>query len=139
MRTLKNSVAVGLASVLLFGCATLQQAEKWGKIAQIAARRGTYETVKARPDARAVFATVAATLDSLLIKPSMDSAEIIAALQQLKVKELKGDQGALLIGDVIDVVDIVGGDSVRLKDDSRLRPVVTGIVTGIREGLSLVQ
>ena len=128
-----------LVLFVLTGCATLQQAERWGKVAQIAARRGTYETVKRHPELKDPFAAAAVSLEQLFVTDTINYEAVRATLQKLKINELRGEAGALIISDALDLYDLTFGDKIRIKDDSRLKPVVAGILTGIKDGLAMAE
>lgn len=116
------------------GCAFLGS-ERGAKAITIAARRGTYEYVKRKPETRLVFEASAAALASLVAtNASYDT--LVAAIQGLKIREFKGDQGALLLRDALDLLDLTVLDLLREQDMPTLRNVAQALADGIGQGLA---
>lgn len=137
MKKPKFFTFVAAFAVILSGCATTSKTQRWATIAKIAARRGTVETVKSHPEYRIYFATAAEGIDALLLTNSISYDALLSELRKLPIKELKGDEGALLFRDAVDLYDAALGDVLRLKDGSGLRVIAQSLVAGIREGLVL--
>lgn len=122
------------------GCSSLNGPPdpKWGTIAKVVTRRGTYEAVKAHPEYRVAFELTVAALDNLILREQVDTQDLLAALQKLPVDELRTDDGALLVQDALDLYDALVGDTLRLKDDTQLRAIVIAIRDGLSGGLAMV-
>jgi hypothetical protein len=131
---MKTRLIASLTVALLLGaCTTFQQ----DKLTTVAARNATAEVVRAKPGYRPAFDASVAVLDTLLQNPATTREQFIAALQALKIKELKGQAGALRIADILDAIDIVLAEPPKPDSLPRLRSFVTAIVTGMRQGLAL--
>lgn len=119
-----------IASFATASCTTLN------KVSTIGARRGTYETLKRHPEYRPAFEAGVVALDNLLLKETVDYEGLIAALQVLKINEIKGSDGAALLRDVIDVYDALIGDTARKKTPEQLRGWAQAIRDGVSQGLA---
>lgn len=124
---------------LLAGCATTtSNTERWAVVAKIAARRGTTETLRRHPEYRPAFEAALAGVDALLLTPGPVSREaLLKELQKLPVKELHGEEGALLFADAFDLFDAVLGDRVALRDGTMIRTIAVALAGGVRDGLAL--
>lgn len=131
-----NQLAVLLtAAVLMFTAASCPQTDP---IAKIVARRVTVEILQSRPQYRPAFIASTVTIDLLLKNDATTRAEFIAALQQLKVRELKGVEGALIITDLLDLIDAAMNDKPWLSDGlPRLRSFLTAVNDGMVMGINL--
>lgn len=121
------------------GCGTTDgdRTPDWEVIAKIAARRGTVEALRRHPEYRLAFEATATGLDQLLLQDQVDYQQLHQVLAQLPIKELRGDEGALLVADAIDLYDASLGRVLRLNETSRLRPIAEALRDGIRGGLAL--
>lgn len=131
-----NQLAVlATAALLMFTAASCPQTDP---IAKIVARRVTVEILRAKPEYRPAFIATTVTLDLLLKNDETTRAEFIAALQQLKIRELKGVDGALIIVDLLDLIDAAMNDKPWLSDGlPRLRSFLTAVNDGIVMGINL--
>ena len=77
-----------------------------------------------------------AGLGALLSSTNISAADFTAVMQQLPVNELKGDQGALIVGNAIILYDALLRDMVNLGANVYLRPIVTGIYNGLTRALA---
>jgi hypothetical protein len=107
-------------------------------IAKIVARRVTIQILRARPEYRPAFSASVVTIDLLLKKDGATRADFIAAIQTLKIKELKGNGGAEIITDLLDLIDAAVGDKPWIGDGlPRLKSVLLAVSDGLSDGLAL--
>ena len=124
--------AVCSLMLMVSACTTVQQ----DSITKIIARRATVETVKAKPEYREAFVLSVVAIDAVLGNPDATRDDLVAVLQSLKIKELKGADGALLIADILDGFEIAIGDKPLFGDGfTRLRSFILSVNEGMREGL----
>lgn len=131
---MKTKIIAAVCSVMLLfsACTTVQQ----DSFTKILARRATVEAVKAKPEYRTAFVLSVAAVDAVLGNPDATRDDLVAVLQTLKIKELKGADGALLIADILDSVDIAIGDKPLVGGGfTRLRSFILSLNEGMREGL----
>lgn len=139
---MKSKLLISLLVCLLsFGCASTPEGmDRWATLATVLARRGTYEAVKANPSWRGAFEVVSVKIDQLILNDQIDAPKLLAALQLLPIRELKGDEGALIILDAIDLYDGLIRDTLRLPDDKPLvKKIALNLRNGIRAGLYMAQ
>lgn len=128
----KNLLAATIALALILpACTTINGVSKIG------ARRGTYEVLRQHPEYRPAFVAGVAALDNLLLKPEPNYEELTAALQVLKIDQLKGNEGALLLRDIIDVYDILIGPTARNQTPAQIRAWAQSIRDGVSAGLAM--
>ena len=144
---MKKSLAAFLSFVLVAtppiamlsltsGCAlTVPQQDL---VAKIVARRVTIEILRARPEYRTAFTASVLTIDLLLKKDGTTRADFIAAIQTLKIRELKGNGGAEIITDLLDLIDVAAGEKPWIGEGlPRLKSVLLAVNDGMASGLSL--
>lgn len=124
-------------ALLMPGCATTERNERLSVVAEIAARRGTSMTLAAHPEYRLAFEAAVTAFDQLLLQPEVDYAAFTEAVQSLKIDEIQGEEGALLIADVISLYRVGLDNLLTYGDDSRFRPVAEGIRDGVKSGVAL--
>jgi hypothetical protein len=121
---------------LTTGCAlTVPQQDL---VAKIVARRATIEVLRAKPEYRPAFSATVVVIDLLLKQDGATRADFVAAIQTLKIKELRGADGAALIADLLDILDAAVGDKPWIGDGlPRLKSVLLAVSDGIADGLAL--
>lgn len=125
-------VAIGL--LLPTACTTLQREVT----AKIIARRATYEVLKGHPQYKPAFVASVTAIDSLLLDETINREAFTLALQNLKINELKGAEGTLIIADILDLIDIAIEDKPLLGEGlPRLRELTKSISEGIALGIAL--
>lgn len=107
-------------------------------IAKIVARRATVEVLTRRPDYRPAFSASVLALDLVLKKEGATREDFVAAAQALKIKELRGQAGALLLNDLLDLIDIAIADKPWIgSGESRFRAFLVSVSDGLSDGLAL--
>lgn len=132
-RLFLQAVVVTLVATLA-GCTTLQFATG----TKIAVRRATVEVLKRKPAYKPAFVASATAISALLLDPQIDRAKVTATLQTLKIRELKGADGALLVNDILDLLDTAIADKPLVGDGlPKLKAVLDAVASGITEGVAL--
>lgn len=132
------SITLFVAPVSLFTTGCKLSSVQQDSIAKIVARRATVQLLTQHPEYRPYFTASVLAIDLLLKRDTATRAEIVAAIQELKIRELKGPQGALLVADILDILDIAVSDKPLLSDGlPRLRSVLVAVSDGVSDGLSL--
>lgn len=132
------SVTLLVAPMSLFTTGCSLTSVQQDSIAKIVARRATVQLLTQHPEYRPYFSASVLTIDLLLKRESVTRAEMVAAIQALKIRELKGPQGALLVADILDILDIAVADKPWLSDGlPRLRSVLVAVSDGVSDGLAL--
>lgn len=131
-------VALFLAgTMLLTSCTTLQ----FNTGTKIVARRATVEVLKrtsTHPEYKAAIAASVTAIDQLLLQPNLDRARIAATLQGLKIRELKGSDGALLLADLLDLIDNAIADKPLIGDGlPRLQSFLRSVADGMSEAVAM--
>jgi hypothetical protein len=124
-------LVLGLALLGATGCATFKQdAASNAQRIKVAAYLGTYEALHARAEWRPQFQLVAANLRTIEDADVIDFTTVLAVLQTLPIKELKGERTVVYVT-----------AAAMLLDDTRLRVKNTDeartVVRALREGLEL--
>lgn len=124
-----------LASLLITaGCSTLQVAIG----TRIVVRRATVEVLKKHPEYKPAIQASAVAIDQLLLQPELDREKITAALQSLKIREIKGSDGALLLQDVLDLIDAAIADKPLVGEGlPKLKAFLEAVSGGLSEGVAL--
>lgn len=133
---MKSSLALSLlaAAILFPSCTTVQREVT----AKILARRATYEVLRAKPEYKPAFVATVTAIDALLLDETIDRAAFTLALQNLKIHELKGAEGALIIADILDIIDIAIEDKPLLGEGlPQLRAITKSLSEGIAGGIAL--
>jgi len=133
---MRKALAALAALTLLVttSCTTLQQ----DAASKIISRRATIELISHHPEYRPAFTASVLAIDLLLKRETVTRAEMVAAIQALKIRELKGPQGALLVSDILDIIDIAVTDKPWFSEGlPRLRSVLVAVADGISDGLAL--
>lgn len=130
MKNAKMVLAVVGLAMAVVACTTISG------ISQIGARRGTYEVLLRHPEYRPAFVAGIAGLNNLLLRPEPNYQELLDALQVLKIDELKGNEGAMLLRDIIDVYDILIGPTAREQTPEQIKAWAQSIVNGVTAGLA---
>jgi hypothetical protein len=113
------------------GCSTVQQAAG----TRIIVRRATVEVLKKHPTYKPAVVASAVAIDQLLLSPTIDRDKIAAAVATLKIRELKGTDGALLLRDVLDLIDVAVADKPLVGDGlPKLRAILGAVSGGLAEG-----
>lgn len=136
-RSLLRGLLLSLAACVLFsvGCSSTSL-QRGASALKIAARRGTFEYVKRYPERRPLFELAAASL-TVLVNTNADYSALAAALQTLKIREFKGDAGALLLRDGLDLLDLAISD-LKPGDNSGVRVIAQALADGIGQGLAML-
>jgi hypothetical protein len=116
------------------GCATTSQTTLTAAVAKIIARRGTVEAIRYKPEYKPGFIAAKVVLDAVVALNSPTKQDLVDAIQKLPANELKGDEGALLIADVRDLVGLLTQNFNDL-DVSGLQQIVLALDQGMTEGL----
>lgn len=132
---MKINPVLALATLLVLpACTTVQE----DLTAKIVARRATIEILKAHPDYRPAFTASVLSIDLLLKKSGATRAEFIAAIQALKIRELKGANGSAIVADILDLIDIAVGQKPWIGDGlPRLKSLLVAVSDGMADGLAL--
>lgn len=121
-------------ALLVPACTTLQRQVA----AKIVARRATVEVLRRHPEHKPAFVASVTVIDGVLLDPILNRERLVLALQDLKIKELKGADGALIINDVLDLIAVAIADKPWLSDGlPELRAVAQALSEGMAEGIAL--
>jgi hypothetical protein len=133
-------ITIGLAAFCC-GCKTTtsqQQIATASALAYEAAYVGTALDLSAHPEHRKGFELGLVALSGLLKSTNYTSAELVAALNKLPLKELQGENGAIVIGAIVSVFDLARNLWIDTADQPAWVAAVGGsIERGIRDALSL--
>jgi hypothetical protein len=126
-----------LAGVLLMtpGCKTLDQPDTLARVqtaAKIAAFVGSSEYLHAHPEHREGFELARAELLEFEAHDVIDFATLLAIVQRLPVKELKGDRAQMIVTVATIAISDWGG-ALPVEQLANLKPVARSI----REGIEL--
>lgn len=133
---LSVTLLIAPMSLMTTGC-KLTSAQQ-DSVAKIIARRATVELLTRKPEYRPAFAASVLALDLVLKKDGATREDFIAVAQALKIKELKGTAGSLLLNDLLDLIDITIADKPWIGNgESRLRAFLVAVSDGMSDGLSL--
>jgi hypothetical protein len=130
------AILISELAVLSSGCKTTDQTTLTATVVHLIARRGTIEAVKYKPEYRDGFVAAKAALDALLALDNPTPDALVAALANIKVKELQGDNGAMAIADVKDLVNLFAS-KFKNVDVSGFKQIIAALDAGISEGLGL--
>lgn len=147
---MRNKIAAILLAVtmsgFLSGCKTPEQSQAAVLLFSIAAKDATYlgmsSDLKAHPEHRQAVVLARDSLKAFVAAGTLDSATLLAVLQQLPVGEFKGDRGAMIVGDIVILVDQFG-KILKLKDNTQFQnfgiPIANAIVLGLTLALDQAQ
>lgn len=145
MKTL--SVLCLLSCLWFAGCATTNSTNtdpaaveaariaRMTTVAELAAFTGTSLRLQSHPQDRPLFEASLAALDVLVSDQNYDPAALQGALQKLPIKELQGEQGALILGAALILYDSYARDVVKLDRSIYVLPVINAVRSGISRGL----
>lgn len=124
---------------LLASCTTTGQPDiaRISRAVQEAARFGTEEALRFKPEWRPQFEVVRDQLNSLLAADKLTVAELLNAIDRLPVSELSSDTGRLIIGAARLTVSIAGWSDVEIVQTAQAKPVGVALVSGITAGLGV--
>jgi len=117
---------------LALGCTTAQLNTGLALAAELAGNAATYATradLAVHPDHRGAFEAAKIALDGLLRSSDYSRASFSAALRQLPIAELRGNEGC------IDASLIVFDVLTQLAFDVQSAPAVAKIMAAVRDGL----
>lgn len=133
---LSITLLIAPMSLMTTGC-KLTSAQQ-DSVAKIVARRATVELLTHRPDYRPAVSASVLALDLVLKKDGATREDFVAAAQALKIKELKGTAGSLLLNDLLDLIQIAIDDQPWIgTGESRLRAFLVSVSDGLSDGLAL--
>lgn len=142
--TLAIATALLAGSVFLFGgCASVpadgsapRDTKRLEAIAKLAAFDGTVIYLKKHPESRATFELAHAELTKFVDDNGgqLSLGALLNVMDELPVKQLQGEYGAVIVGSAIILFDEFVGDKVEV-DSAQLRPVAVAIRDGIGMGL----
>lgn len=135
---MKRFLPVLIPAILLFGCATLSQPDidRITRGVQEAARIGTAEAVRERPEWRATFTLVRDEVRALAARESLTVNDLLGAIDKLPVAELSSDGARLAISAVRFTVAVAGWSEVDIVQSAQIRPVMTALDVGMTAGLA---
>jgi hypothetical protein len=144
------SIILLLACLSLVGCVTQQKittdasghsvtnfvkvadADRISKIAGNAAQVGSLAYLKAKPGDRGYFLVANENLKDLINNSNYDSGALSAALSSLPIKELKGDQGVI----VVMTAQMIVEDALdSAKDVVSKRELVAAVLVKVQQGI----
>lgn len=132
------SVTLLVAPMSLFTSGCSLTSVQQDSIAKIVARRATVEVLTKHPEYRGAFSASVLDLDLVLKKDGATREDFVAAAQALKIKELRGQAGALSLNDLLDLIEIAIADKPWIgSGESRFRAFLVSVTDGISDGLSL--
>jgi len=128
-----------IVSALLFftGCVTAPDGTKQvdynrvANIAGVAADIGTRAVLAKNPEHRADFAAVEQALNALIDAKNYDPAAFSAALSSLRVRELKGPNGQIIISAAV----IIWDEAAQFATGLDQRTLVALTLTRVRDGI----
>lgn len=126
-----------MCALFLAGCATTDKTTRVASIAKIIARRGSYEVVKYKPEYKPGFIAATVALDVVIALDQPTPNDLMTALAKIKVKEIQGDQGAMVIADIKDLLDLLAADNFKNLDVSGLKQIAQAIDDGLKQGLGI--
>lgn len=134
-------VGLLLAGSLLWstGCSTLSNNDltRITSATKIAAYVGTSTALRQNPNWRASFIAASADLKVLETAETLDLAQILAIVQRLPVKELKGETAMIVITSATILITEFNVSTIPLERVEQLRPIVTALRQGIDLGLEV--
>jgi hypothetical protein len=137
-RMIPASLLLAVALVLSPGCSSIpleDQTREMATIAEVAAYTGARYDLLEHPGHRVFFEASLAALDSLVRDEDYDPQKFAAALQGLPIKELRDDQGALLVGSAVILWDAYAARVINLDKTKFVQPVIAAVQRGLRRAL----
>ena len=148
MKTKLFSLTLAIAALAFTGCASTgpatgpgptstitpeQRAARVGTVAEVAAYTGATASISAHPESRPYFISARIGLGELLGSTNIPPADISAAVADLPIKELKGQEGNVSLGinTALILYDALLRENVNLDGNAYLRPVITGLYQGL--------
>lgn len=130
------ALALGLTGTM--GCKSLPQDQtaRIAGLAKVASYVGTAEALRSHPEWLPGFQVARDELTVLEAAEVIDYVTLIAIIQRLPVRELKGDRAILLITSATLLIQELGNPAIPLDQVPQLRPIVSAIRQGIDLGLS---
>lgn len=131
-----------LALALCASCSTPPSASTQAVQARVAGhiRLVTYVgaalDMELNPENRAYYAISRESLAAGLRDPEFDQEKLLALLQDLPVKELKGSTGAIIINAGIILWQVDGGDLIELDQSQWIRSVTQALIDGLDTALA---
>lgn len=122
----------------LTGCASVppeQRIARMATLAELAAYTGSSVDLTAHPDHKVYYEASLAALDGLLQSANYDPTAFARALQQLPVKELRGDTGAIVVNSAVILWHEYAAEVVNLDTTQYVRPVIVSVRNGLARSL----
>lgn len=122
-----------LATSLLVGCATTSKDQKLQQVVtavQLASYTGTTIYLQKHPEQKNAFVLSRDILNSFIKDGKYDPASLHKALEGLPIKELKGENGAIIITSA----QILYESYVSGLTDLDKTPALKAIMTAVRDG-----
>ena len=140
MKKLHSLILAALCLAVFTGCKTTSGGgrvtpDRVGVVAEVAAYTGATVWLAKHPEDAPKFELARTAIGTLLSSTNVTPADLTRALQGLPIKELRGDQGALIVGNALILYDVMLRDSVNLDANEYLRPVISGIYGGLNRAL----
>jgi hypothetical protein len=145
LNIMKKLIGIIAASVLIVGCATptadiptaQQQAAKAAAYIQVIAEAAVNNTLPKNPDLRPYYEAAVGVIDLLVQNSEFDPDKLIAAIQNLKIKELSNDQVAKNLASALKLYQVEAADRISsgLDKNVYVKPLLLAVRNGISDGL----
>lgn len=131
-------ITLPLTVPFLTGCVTTTSQPDIQRIAaavQEAARFGTQEAIRDRPDWQATFVLVRDQLDALALRDKLTVADLLDAVSLLPISEFSSDGVRIAFAAARLTIALANWSDVEVLATEQVRPVISALAKGITAGL----
>jgi hypothetical protein len=143
MKKLISSILVAALAVLpvtFTGCATPEQTQAAVILVSLAAKNAAYFGVsadlKAHPERREAYIQAKNALNLFAAFGANDTEQLIKILRSLPVGEFQGEDGLMIVGDIVVIVD-AANKVFKLKDSKALQEYAIPVAKAVSAGITL--